>query len=70
MRPLPAGQFASPEAVIDAGLHLLAEREGKLAWLRNKIQASIAQGGSHTDEEVGDYLDRMLDEAVHQQAAK
>ncbi len=47
-----SGQFASPEAVVDAGLALLAEREQKLAWLRNKVQRSIAKGGSHTMDEV------------------
>ena len=47
-----SGQYASPEAVIDAGLALLAERQTKLAWLRNKVQSSMAQGGSHTMAEV------------------
>ena len=56
-----SGQFASPEAVIDAGLKLLAERESKHAWLRDKIQASIAQGGSHTMDEVMAEVDADLD---------
>lgn len=59
-----SGQFASPAAVVEAGLQLLAEREKKLAWLRSKIQQSIAEGGNYTDEEVGEYLERRLEVAV------
>ncbi len=57
-----SGQYASPEAVIDASLALLAERDKKLAWLRNRIQQSIADGGSHTDEEVAAEVEAELDE--------
>ena len=68
-----SGQFASPEAVVDAGLRLLAERERKLDWLRKKIRKSIdsiEQNGGLTDEEVGNSLDQLLEEAERKQAAK
>lgn len=65
-----SGRYDSPEAVVEAGVALLADRDEKLAWLRNKIQRSIEVGGSFSDEEVGDYLDKQLEEAGRPQAAK
>ena len=66
-----SGRYASPETAIETGLALLAARDAeKLAWLRNKIQHSIERGGSYSDEEVGEHLDRLLEDAERKRAAK
>jgi hypothetical protein len=52
-----------PEAAQEKiGLELLAHVE-KLRSLRQKIDDSIARGGSHTDEEVAAYVERLHAEA-------
>ena len=56
-----SGSFPTPEAVVEASLLLLAEREKKLAWLRNKIRRAIARGGSHTMEEADRKVEATLD---------
>ena len=56
-----SGQFASPEAVVDAGLRLLAVHDRKVAELRASIQAAIERGGSFTDEEVEAAIEAELD---------
>jgi antitoxin ParD1/3/4 len=56
-----SGQYASAEAVLEAGLALLADRDRKLHWLRDKVQQSIAEGGSHTLDEVLAEVDSDLD---------
>ena len=57
-----SGQYASPEAVIDAGLQLLAMHDRKVAELRASIQAALTRGGSFTDEEVEAAIEADLDE--------
>ena len=57
-----SGQFASPEAVVDAGLRLLVIHDRKVAELRATIHAAIARGGSFTDEEVEAAIEADLDE--------
>ena len=47
-----SGNYASPEAVIDAGLELLAAQSRENSWLRDKVHRSLAEGGSHTFDEV------------------
>ncbi len=61
-RAVASGQYASPEAVIDAGLQLLALHDRKVAELRASIQAAIARGGNFTDEEVEAAIEADLDE--------
>jgi putative addiction module CopG family antidote len=58
-----SGQYAAPEAVLDASLLLLADRQQKLAWLRNKIQRSIERGGSVAPEVVDAEIERWHAEA-------
>jgi hypothetical protein len=61
-----------PEAVQDEAAHALAaieqkhfggklspEDEVKLAALRETIERSIQQGGSHTDEDIADFIERV-----------
>jgi antitoxin ParD1/3/4 len=47
------GRYASATEVMREGLRLVEEREAKLKSLRETIEASIAEGGEYTDEEVG-----------------
>ena len=39
------------------GLRLVEEREAKLQALRDMVNASIAEGGAHSDEELDPALD-------------
>ena len=56
-----AGRYGSASEVVREGLRLVEEREAKLQALRETIEASIARGGEHTDDEVGAYVDASLD---------
>ena len=47
-----AGRYGSANEVVDEGMRLVQEREAKLTALRETIEASIARGGSHSQEEV------------------
>lgn len=47
------GRYASATEVMREGLRLVEEREAKLKSLRETIQASLAEEGELTDEEVG-----------------
>lgn len=51
------GRYASASEVVREGLRLVEEREAKLQSLRDTLNASIAAGGSRTDEEVGAALE-------------
>lgn len=56
------GRYGSVSEVVREGLRLVEEREAKLKDLRATIEASIAEGGSHTAEEVREYLRHQRDE--------
>lgn len=47
-----AGRYDSADAVIDAGLRLVEERESKLNALRETISQAIERGGARTSEQV------------------
>ena len=53
------GRYASREEAVTEAMRLLELREAKLRALRATIEASIAEGGSHTIEEVREYLRRQ-----------
>lgn len=52
------GRYASATEVMREGLRLVEEREAKLKSLRETIQASLAEGGEHSDEDVAAFLDQ------------
>ena len=51
-----SGRYGSASEVVREGLRLVEEREARLRALRETIDASIAEGGSVTDEEMQDSL--------------
>ena len=53
------GRYASREEAVTEAMRLLELKEAKLRALRATIEASIAEGGSHTVEEVREYLRRQ-----------
>lgn len=56
------GRFNNASEVIRAGLRLVEERETKIRALRETLQASIAEGGHHSDAEVKSEIAAHLDE--------
>ncbi len=46
------GRYGSASEVVREGLRLVEEREAKLKALRQTIEASIAEGGALSQEEV------------------
>ena len=51
-RVVKEGRYGSASEVVREGLRLVEEREAKLVALRATLDASIAQGGQVTDEEL------------------
>lgn len=60
------GRYASASEVVLEGLRLVELRERKLQDLRATVQASIAEGGSYTSEEVFGALEERLSELAKQ----
>lgn len=55
-----AGRYGSSSEVVREGLRLVEEREAKLAALRETLDASIARGGSYSDDEVAASIEEHL----------
>jgi antitoxin ParD1/3/4 len=56
-RAVKSGRYSSASEVVREGLRLVEEREAKLQALRRTMEASIAEGGSFSDDEVAAELD-------------
>lgn len=63
-----SGRYGSASEVVREGLRLVEEREARLRALCETIDASVAEGGSVTDEELRDSLQAHA-EALRQAGA-
>lgn len=61
-----SGRYGSASEVVREGLRLVEEREAKLKALREMVEASIAEGGNFTDEEVGEAIEERAAELAKQ----
>jgi antitoxin ParD1/3/4 len=57
-----SGRYGSASEVVREGLRRVEAQEARLRSLRETIEASIAEGGSHTWEDVMEDVEAGLDE--------
>jgi len=51
-----SGRYNNASEIVREGLRLVEEREARLLALRSHINAAIENGGSYSDDEIGDML--------------
>ncbi|MEJ1161101.1 type II toxin-antitoxin system ParD family antitoxin [Prosthecomicrobium sp. N25] len=56
------GRYGSASEVVREGLRLVEERETRLAALRQRIQQSIAEGATLTDEDIDQAIEAKVAE--------
>ena len=61
-----SGRYGSASEVVRDGLRRVEQQEAQLRSLRETIEASIAEGGSHSWEEVMGDVEAGLDEVEAQ----
>lgn len=63
------GRYASREEAMAEAMRLLQRKEENFRALKATIDASIAEGGSYTSEEMLAYVDRRLKERRQRSSA-
>lgn len=64
-----SGRYGSASEVVREGLRQVEAREAKLRALKDKIGASIAEGGSYSADEATQHIRRRHDERMRPSSA-
>jgi antitoxin ParD1/3/4 len=65
-RAVKSGRYGSASEVVREGLRLVEEREARLRALKETLNASIAEGGSYTDDDVAAAIEAKAAELAAQ----
>jgi len=60
-----SGRYGSASEVVREGLRLVEEREARLRALQETLNASVAEGGPGSDDELGVALDAKAAELAN-----
>ncbi len=60
-----SGRYGSASEVVREGLRLVEEREARLRALQDTLNASIAEGGHASDDELGTALEAKAAELAN-----